>query len=109
MPVVPAAAIAARDIADRFIVAGAVSPDAAKTLADLRLDRWPRHILPLKLMILRHNIVQVGEDKYYLDVEQWNDRAPMRLHNMIRDHLDKLVGDVDLPNTNYVPEDENDE
>jgi len=101
----PAAAIAAQDIADRFIVAGAVSPDAAKTLADLRLNRWPRRALVLRLMILQHNIVKVGDDKYYLDVEQWNDRLPTRIHNAIHEHLEKLVGDVPDPVGEYLPDD----
>lgn|GEM_PF-7074534 len=106
MPGAPAAAIAARDIADRFIVAGAVSADSAKTLADLRLNRWPRRALVLRLMILQHHIVPVGDDKYYLNVEEWNDRAPMRLHRLITDHLEKLVGDVETPNVEYLPDDE---
>jgi len=81
------AAKTAKVLKDLFVAKGAISPETALTIDEIGYkskigltDNAPI----FQIMLFKRHIVKVG-DKYYFDVEKFDDRAIARLHNFIVD------------------------
>lgn len=87
-----------KEIARIFEDAGATSPETAKTLVDLGLDAGsPLGVFlssvgratVIHLMMLHGHIRAVG-DRYYLDVEKFDERPVKALKDFIVNLIDEL-------------------
>ena len=68
----------AKELREKFVEKGAINPEKAQTLEELGLTNRPL----IQLMILKKHIVKIN-DKYYFDVEKFDDRAVKQLHDFI--------------------------
>ena len=74
-----------KEIRETFVGKGAISPETAMTLNELELENKT----VIDLMILRDHIVKVG-DKYYMDVDKFDDRAVKQIKNFIINLFDEI-------------------
>jgi len=75
----------AKELKEKFVEKGAVSSETALTLADLGVEKR----LAFELLILKKHIVEI-ENKYYFDVEKFDDRMVKKFHDFVHGLFEDL-------------------